>query len=314
MPQELYKRGPILICLMTVLFDSGLRPDAANVVLKNPWDTGRAPDILRLFPGTRFIYIRRSPMRILNEQLGEGLEPGQIGVIVAKPGVGKSPLLVHIALDALLQDIPVLHVALKDPVDHVRSYYDEIFGAITRAGRIADRAAALVAIERHRMIHSYLDRTFDVGHLADNLRMLDEVAHFVPRLLVLDGLRAKDLGTTLPSLSALLTELGVPMWATVRTRTNEDPQLPPEAWEHVKVVLKLTPTGRTVKLSLVRPGEVDDLPFLLDPSTMLVLSGEQDEAGRVHIAPRPGDCTLYSARTGPRRCSARRPRSGESTR
>lgn len=237
---------------------------------------------------------KRSPMRILNEHLGEGLAPGEIGVIVAKPGVGKSPLLVHIALDALLQDIPVLHVALKDPVDHVRSYYDEIFGAISRAGRIADRATAMVAAERHRMIHSYLDRTFDVGHLADNVRMLDEVAHFKPRLVVLDGLRAKDLPDKLPALSALIKEMGVPLWATVRTRSNEDPELSSAAWDHVKVALKLTPTGRTVKLSLVTRDLSRDLPFLLDPSTMLVLSDEQDEAGRVRIAPRPSDCTLYS--------------------
>ncbi len=237
---------------------------------------------------------KRSPMRILNEHLGKGLEPGEIGVIVAKPGVGKSPLLVHVALDALFRDVPVLHVALKDPVDHVRSYYDEIFAAITRAGRITDRAAAAVAVERHRMIHSYLDRAFDVSHFEDNLRMLDEVAHFAPRMLVLDGLRMKDLEDVLPKLSALVKKLGVPLWATVRTRTSDEPELPESSWAHVKVALRLNPSGRTVKLSLQDASGVSELPFQLDPGTMLVLTDEAEEAGRARTATRPGDCTLYS--------------------
>jgi hypothetical protein len=237
---------------------------------------------------------KRSPMRILNEHLGEGLGAGEIGVIVAKPGVGKTPLLVHIALDALFRDVAVLHVALKDPVDHVRSYYDEIFGAISRAGRLVDRATAAVAAERHRMIHSYLDRVFDVGHLDENITMLKDVAHFEPRLLVVDGLRIKDLAEKLPALSALIKKLGVPMWATVRTRPNEEPEIPAEAWEYVKVGLVLAPTGRTVKIATADREGRRDLPFLLDPTTMLVLSDDQDEAGRARIAVRPGDCTLYS--------------------
>lgn len=237
---------------------------------------------------------KRSPMRILEEHFGEGLSAGEIGVIVARPGVGKSPLLVHIALDALLRDVPVLHVSLRDTVDHVRSYYDEIFGAITRAGRIADRATAMVAAERHRMIHSYLDRGFDVDHLRGNLRMLDDVAHFKPRMIVIDGLRARELPKLLPGVKALAQDLGVPVWLTDRTRSNQDPELPAAAWEHVRVALRLVPTGRTVKLTLVTRDERRDLPFLLDPTTMLVLSDEQDDVGRVRIAPRPSDCTLYS--------------------
>jgi hypothetical protein len=237
---------------------------------------------------------KRSPMRILNQHLGEGLRAGEIGVIVAKPGVGKSPLLVHIALDALLREISVLHVSLREAVDHVRAYYDEIFGAISRAGRIPDRASAMVAAERHRMIHSYLDRGFEVAHLRSNLQMLDEVAHFKPRMVVIDGLRDRDLPTHLPALSALAKDLAIPLWLTVRTRSSEDARVPEDAWEHVRIALSLTPTGRTVKLSLVNSDGREDLPFLLDPTTMLVLSDEQDEVGRTRLAPRPSDCTLYS--------------------
>jgi len=237
---------------------------------------------------------KRSPMRILNQHLGEGLRAGELGIIVAKPGVGKSPLLVHIALDALLREIPVLHVSLREAVDHVRAYYDEIFGAISRAGRIPDRATAMVTAERHRMIHSYLDRAFDVAHLRSNLAMLDEVAHFKPRMVVVDGLRDRDLPNHLSDLRALADRLGIPIWLTVRIRSSEEADVPEGVWEHVRIALSLTPTGRTVKLSLLTSEGRKDLPFLLDPATMLVLSDEQDEVGRTRLAPRPSDCTLYS--------------------
>jgi hypothetical protein len=46
-----------------------LRADAENVLMKNPWDTKAGPRISALLPGSRFIYISRDPVRILNSQL-----------------------------------------------------------------------------------------------------------------------------------------------------------------------------------------------------------------------------------------------------
>ena len=239
---------------------------------------------------------KRSPMRVLNEHLGDGVGPGEIGVIVAKPGVGKSFMLVHVALDALIRDVDVLHVSLRDTVDHVRSYYDEIFGAISRAGKVPDRTAAMVAAERHRMIHSYLDRGFAVSHLRDNLKMLKDVAHFEPKMLVIDGFKKRDLGDHLGEVAALAKELGVPVWLTVRIPSAAERQLDDAAWEHVKVGIELVPTGdnRLNKITLLKRDGEEPLPFHLDPTTMLVLSDAQSEAGRTRLAPQPGDCTLYS--------------------
>ena len=55
----------------------------------------------------------RSPVRALLATLGGGLGPGQVGFIVAKPGVGKSALLAHLGLDQLVHGSNVLHIALK---------------------------------------------------------------------------------------------------------------------------------------------------------------------------------------------------------
>ena len=48
-------------------------PGAQAVLLKNPWDTGNARNILEWFPNARFIYITRDPLYILNSQINAAI-------------------------------------------------------------------------------------------------------------------------------------------------------------------------------------------------------------------------------------------------
>ena len=72
----------------------------------------------------------QSPMSTLSASIRGGLAPGQLGVVMARRGVGKSAFLVHIALGHLVRSTEVLHVSLQDAADHVRSFYDEIFRSL----------------------------------------------------------------------------------------------------------------------------------------------------------------------------------------
>lgn len=55
---------------------SFLNPGAQAVLMKNPWDTGNAAEILKSYPETRFVYIRRDPAGILNSQLRNAIHFG----------------------------------------------------------------------------------------------------------------------------------------------------------------------------------------------------------------------------------------------
>lgn len=44
-------------------------PGAQAVLLKNPWDTGNADELLRVFPDARFIYLGRDPREVLSSSL-----------------------------------------------------------------------------------------------------------------------------------------------------------------------------------------------------------------------------------------------------
>ncbi len=245
----------------------------------------------------------KSPLRALNVHLSgagaHGLVAGQVGAIVARAGLGKSTLLVHIGLDALLQDVPVLHVSLRDQVDHVRSYYDEIFTALGKARGTKDRTNAMVGAERHRMIHSYLDKAFSVENLRSSLKMLKDVAQFVPQLILVDGLDERGLAEHGAGLIALAAQ--APVWLTVRGRGEDSRAL--EGWvsEHCAAALRLFPKDRFVGIVLHLPGRPDsvggtarDLDLNLDPTTMLVVSSSEEAHASAVAAPRPTDCTLYS--------------------
>ncbi|MBA2320213.1 MAG: hypothetical protein H0V89_03570, partial [Deltaproteobacteria bacterium] len=179
-----------------------------------------------------------SPAAAIHAALGGPLGAARLGLVVARPGVGKTAVLVHLALDQLLVGHPILHVALRDSVEHVRAHYDEALRTAVGAG-LRDAGGAALSVERHRMIHSWLDRGFDPSQLRSHLRMLAELAQFEPKILVIDGLDERvDFG----ALAALVHEVGLPTWATVRSLDGE---IQASARAAASVVVSLTPSGRT---------------------------------------------------------------------
>ena len=127
-----------------------------------------------------------SPMSTLSASIRGGLAPGQLGMVMARAGVGKSAFLVHVALGHLLRGTEVLHVSLQDQAAHVRSFYDEILGELLRTSG-AQQSSAQVEVERNRVIHSFLSGPFTTDRLTHLLATLDEVMHFRPTVVVIDG-------------------------------------------------------------------------------------------------------------------------------
>ena len=75
----------------------------------------------------------RSPLRLFEHSIHGGLGRGNVGVVVARHGIGKTAFLVGIALDDAMRERKVLHVSLDNTVDHIREFYDEIFMDLAHA-------------------------------------------------------------------------------------------------------------------------------------------------------------------------------------
>jgi len=114
----------------------------------------------------------RNPLRLFEHSIHGGLGPGNIGVVVARHGIGKTAFLVGIALDDAIRGRRVLHVSLDKTVNHVREFYDEIFMDLARSAGLEDLASARLDMERHRLIHTYAGGTFTVEKLRHSMEFL----------------------------------------------------------------------------------------------------------------------------------------------
>ncbi|MEE2752044.1 MAG: hypothetical protein VX519_11500 [Myxococcota bacterium] len=238
----------------------------------------------------------RSPMRAFDDSLHGGLAAGEVGAVVGPAGVGKSALLVHIALDRIMRDERVLHVSLHDAAEHVRSFYDEIFNGIARVLKMGLEDRVALQVERHRLIHSYLNRDFSSAPLRSALDMMRDLMHFEPKCVLIDGYELDD-PAELEELAALGKERNLAIWLTLGQSPRLDPNDPILKSEPFSTTVSLMPRAHGIDLKAMKVhGEwVEGLMGLeLDPTTLLVCGEDLVEPISGVRVKSASDCTLYS--------------------
>ena len=129
-----------------------------------------------------------SVVKVLESSSRQGLGRGNLGVVMAKAGVGKPACLIHIAMYKLFQNEKLIHISLDNPPDKVTSYYRVIFSELVKALGIRNEQEIKTSVEKNRMILSYLNQSFQIQRLKEYMKDLGEkVGHF-PDTLIVDGL------------------------------------------------------------------------------------------------------------------------------
>ena len=223
----------------------------------------------------------RSPIRVFERSVHGGLGTGNLGVVLARSGVGKSAFLTLLAIDELLRDRKVLHVATRQSVDHVREYYDEIFTDLARAANLEETVLARDRVEHNRFIRSLNGRPMSVEAFAQSLGLLRRDAGFRPDVIVIDGFPFDEAPVEdVRALSELVRHNESELWMSMRLRKEdeqEDWHLLPAAIERlaplVAVCVLLQPVGDSIRIRLLKDHdnpEVAELSLDLDPRTFLV--------------------------------------------
>ena len=238
----------------------------------------------------------RSPMRVFAESLHGGLAGGELGAVVGPAGVGKSALLVHIALDRIMREERVVHVSLHDAAEHVRSFYDEIFNGIARAVKLGPADRTAIQVERHRQIHSYLHRSFDAADLLKALDMMSSIMQFEPTCVIVDGYDAES-ETDLAAFQAIATERNLAVWFALEGSRRLDPEDAFLRDGGFSTAISLLPRAVSIDLKTLKVhGEMMEgsMGLELDPTTLLIRAEDTLDPQSGTKIQEAGTCTLYS--------------------
>jgi hypothetical protein len=219
----------------------------------------------------------RSPLRLLEKGLHGGLGLGNLGIVLAGHGVGKTSFLVGVAVDELLRQGRVLHVSLSHSVAHVRAHYDTVFAELANSTHLQDEGLIQGEISRHRSIRVYAPNGLTAAKLRDAVKF-EEEAGAKPSLLILGGL---DLATfpraDVEDVKVLAQELGAEVWlesACAGERVVQIPDAVAALDDLLSVILALEPGDEEVQLRVLKDHDNPDLSELhvaLDSRTLLLV-------------------------------------------
>jgi hypothetical protein len=223
--------------------------------------------------------IVRNPLRRIGSETDDVIPPGGFGAVMAHAGVGKTALLVQLALNAMLRNRNVLHVSLNDPVGKVGLWYQELFQHLARESRVQQVHQLWETLLPHRFILTYKVEGFSVPRLEERLTDLLAQNIFQPQMIIIDGLRFEESGRQpLYDLKDLAGRHDMRVWFTVNTHRHEQPGpdgLPVQLL-HVAdlfdIVVELQPRDAQIHIRCLKgaSSDSDGEPLLLDPSTMLI--------------------------------------------
>lgn len=137
----------------------------------------------------------------------------RMGLVMARAGLGKTAILVQIALDNMLHGKQVLHVSVGQNIQKTKSWYDDILRDIT-AGAHSDHTAQIqFEVMRNRMIMTFNESSFSRPKLEERLNDLIYQDIFRPSCMVIDGLDLDKVDRqTLEDMRELQAEANMNIW------------------------------------------------------------------------------------------------------
>ncbi len=223
--------------------------------------------------------ILKNPLRLIGGETDHILPSGGFGAVLARAGVGKTAVLVQIALDSLLRETNVLHICLDQPVSKVCLWYEEVFNHVGAHYQLENTLDLWDAILPHRFIMTFNAEGFSVPRLEERITDLTEQGIFYPQVVLVDGLSFdQEVRELLQELKMVAKENNLRIWFAVNIHRDDITEEKPIPDNFLNVAnlfdaaLQLTPEGSQVIVDPIKtPEKVENAPNLyLDPSSLLI--------------------------------------------
>jgi hypothetical protein len=227
--------------------------------------------------------ISKSPLRILEKSIHGGVGNGNIGVIAAAKGIGKTACLVHIATDSLFQDKHIIHISFCANPNHIVSWYEDIFNEIARRNNLSGAAAIHDETVRNRVIMNFVQDDTHIDKIRNNISIL--TANNTTRVdtIVVDGYNFSKAGSQdFKEFKQLAEENNLELWFSASIKNAQEaavnesgiPALLTPFIDDMAILITLKPKGNYVHFTLVKDHETlpvaEDMHLKLDPEILLI--------------------------------------------
>jgi len=132
-------------------------------------------------------FIKRSPLRILEESIHGGLGRGNLGVFAARKGIGKTACLVQVATDKLFQQKSVIHVSYSSRVDYILKWYEDIFHEISRSLSLEYATESYEDVIKNRVIMNFNQEGTRTDQVLRSLEAMITHGKFGVETIIVDG-------------------------------------------------------------------------------------------------------------------------------
>jgi len=232
--------------------------------------------------------IQRSPIRIFEQSIHGGLKAGEIGIVASPNGVGKTSVLVQLALDKLLQKKKVIHVSftrngsLGQYTHYVPLWYEDIFNEFISRKNLEDAAEIKNELVKNRVLMNFTQDGVTKEQIIKSLRAMIIEGSFKADAIIIDGFDfSKADEASIANVKTFAKELGVSVWYSCSLKDegfqyNKDnlPALLSGFIGSVDIVIVLQPKHDHVELSVSKDRDSvisKSMAMKLDPKTLLIL-------------------------------------------
>ncbi len=215
----------------------------------------------------------RSPIRAFDEVANGGLKAGELGLVTAKKGLGKTSVLVQFGMDTLLNGKQLVHVSFDQHSQNVISWYDGIYTEISKKKSISNAAEVKEQILKGRTILNFNQDNFNLEKVVNTLNALKAGGIAVAGVVIdnVDFAKVKESDIQAVASYAKATKAKVWMSSTVASDKLDD-SAPKAILPYFNIVAHLTSKGTTTLLQLLKVGKNKDIPseLKLDSKTLLI--------------------------------------------
>jgi len=225
--------------------------------------------------------IKKSPVRVLERGIEGGLKAGNIGVIASRKGIGKTSVLVQLALDKLMQGKKIIHVSFTTHTSYVISWYENIFSEVAKKKNLEDYSNVHDELVKNRVIMNFNQEGVSTEQILKSLRAMIVDGGFNADAVIADGVDfARADASHFSQVRSFANEMKLEFWYSC-TMAGEEPLLDKRNipmilrsfLDEISVLIVLEPKAEYIHFVVVKDhGNLnpEDLSIKLDAKTLLI--------------------------------------------